>query len=95
VFGTPLNFACMRALGSFDGTITIAQDETGQSTTGDSYSYTTPSNALVNNTPIRLPAGIKYKGVRITVNGGADDELHELHFATSMGELPGTEATGG
>ena len=95
MFGTPLNFACMRALGSFDGTITIAQDETGQSTTGDSYSYTTPSNALVNNTPIRLPAGIKYKGVRITVNGGAGDELHELHFATSMGELPGTEATDG
>ena len=90
MFGTPINFACMRAIGDFGGTVTIDQDETAQSTTGDSYSYTTPSNALVNNTPIRLPSGIKYKGVRITINGGAGDEVQELHFATSVGELPGT-----
>jgi len=94
MFGKPINFACMRTIGAFGGTVTIAQDETAQSTTGDSYSYTTPNNALVNNTPIRLPSGIKYKGVRITINGGAGDEVQELHFATSIGELPGTAGDG-
>jgi hypothetical protein len=87
---TPVNYACMRAIGDFGGTVTIEQDETAQSTTGDTYSYTTPANALVNNTPIRLPSGIKYKGVRITINGGPGDEVQELHFATSVAELPGT-----
>lgn len=93
MFDAPLNFACMRALGSFGGTITIEEDDTAPSTTGDAYSYTTPANALVNNTPIRLPSGIKYKGLRITINGGAGDEVQELHFATSISELPGTESS--
>jgi len=90
MFGTPVNFACIRTLGSFGGTITIEEDDSAPSDSGDSYSYTTPASALVNNTPIRLPAGIRYKGVRITANGGADDELHEIHLATSIKELPGT-----
>jgi len=90
MFDTPVNFACMRTIGNFGGTVTIEQDETAQSTTGDSYSYTTPAMALATNTPIRLPAGIKYKGIRVTINGGAGDEIQEIHIATSIAELPGT-----
>jgi hypothetical protein len=90
MFNKPVNFACMRALGSFGGTVTIEEDDSAPSTATDAYSYTTPDNALVSNTPIRLPSGIRCKGVRVTINGGAGDELHELHIATSIAELPGT-----
>lgn len=95
MFDRPVNFACMRAIGSFGGTITIEEDDTAPSVSGDAYSYTTPDNALINNTPIRLPSGIKYKGVRITINGGAGDEIQEVHLATSIAELPGTATPGG
>lgn len=95
MFDTPVNFACIRTIGSFGGTITIEEDDTAPAVAADSYTYTTPNNALVNNTPIRLPSGIKYKGVRITINGGAGDEVQEIHLATSIGELPGTAAPKG
>jgi len=89
-FPQPLNMACIRTLGSFGGTITIEEDDSAPSDADDAYSYTTPADALTANTPIRLPAGIRYKGLRITVNGGDDDELHEIHLATSIAELPHT-----
>lgn len=91
MFARPLNFACMRALGTFGGTIGLEEDDSAPSETGDNYAYTTPLGDLVNNTPIRLPQGILYKGLRITINGIAGDELHELHLATSIMELPGTD----
>jgi hypothetical protein len=91
MFREPINFACMRALGTFTGTVTLDEDDTAPSDPDDVYTYTTPSTALQGNTPIRLPSGIRYKGLRLTINGASGDELHELHLATSIDELPGTE----